>query len=105
MYVDLRKFREAWTYQCVLPNIPGEFDTCHVLEIGYTRWQSRDKLMIYGKVLLWDENHLFNHYKVYCYGTDKRLSHLMVPKDEVNAKAHPSPIPGKLREKVLRQIG
>ena len=105
VYVDLRKFGEAWAYQCELPNIPGELDTCHVLEVTYTRWQGRGKLKIYGKVLLWDEEHLFDHYEVYCYGTDKLLSHRMVLIDEVYAKAHPSSIPDELREKVLRRIG
>ena len=71
VYVDLRKFGEAWAYQYELPNIPGEFDTFHVLEVTYTRWKSRGKLKIYGKVLLRDEEHVCDHYHHHRLGPKK----------------------------------
>ena len=61
LYVDLRMFGEAWAYQCELSYSPGEFKTCRVLEVTYTRWQGLVKLMIYSEVHLWDKNYLFNH--------------------------------------------
>ena len=71
IYFDLRKFGEAWAYECELS---GALDSIHVLAVTYTRWQGRNKLKIFGKVLLWDEEYLFDHYEVYCYGTEKALT-------------------------------
>ena len=41
VYVDLRKFVEAWAHQCELP---GVLDSVHVLAVTHTRWQGRNKL-------------------------------------------------------------
>ena len=56
-------------------------------------------------MLLWDEEHLFDHYEVYCYGTDTLLSQRVVLIDEGYARTHRSWISDKLREKVLHLIG
>ena len=79
VYVDLRKFGEAWAHQC---EHPGVLDSVHVLADTYTRWQSRNKLKIFGKVLLWDEEHLFDHYEVSCYGTEMVLTDRMILIDD-----------------------
>ena len=102
VYVDIRKFGEAWAFQC---GLPGKLDSVHVLEVTYTRWQGRNKLKIFGKVLVWDEEHLFDHYEVYCYGTEKILTERMILIDDAYTKAHPTSIPEELRAKVLRRIG
>ena len=102
VYFDLRKFGEPWAFKWKLS---GTLDSIHVLAVSYTRWQGRNKLKIFGKVLLWDEEHLFNHYEVYCYGTDKALTDYMILIDEAYAKAHSFSIPEELRAKVLRRIG
>ena len=75
VYVELRKFVEAWAYQ---RRLPGALDSVHVLAVKYTRWQGLNKLKIFRKNLLWDEEHLFDHYEVYCYGTEKALTKRMV---------------------------
>ena len=100
--VDLRKFGEAWADQCKLPEA---LDSVHVLAVKYTSWHGRNKMKIFGMVLLWGEEHIFDHYEVYCYGTEKALTERMILIDDVYARAHPSSIPEELRAKVLRRIG
>ena len=73
--------------------------------VTYTQWQGRNKLKTFGKVSLWDEEHLFDHYEVECYWTVKSLTNTMILIDDAYAKAHPSAIPEELRTKVLRRIG
>ena len=63
------------------------------------------QLKIFDKDLLWDEEHMFGHYEVYCYGTKKVLTDRMILVDYAYAKVHPSSIPEELRSKVLRRIG
>ena len=102
VYVDLRKFGEAWAFQ---RNLPGGVNTVHVLEVTFTRWQGAGKKKIFGKTLLWDEELLWDHYEVYCYGTERVLAAHMVLIDEAYARAYPASIPDDLRDKVLRRIG
>ena len=83
VYVDLRKFGEAWAYQCELPEA---LDSIHLLAVTYTRWQSHNKLNIFGKVLLWDEEHLLDHYEVYCFGTEEALTDRMILIDDGYAR-------------------
>ena len=49
-------------------------------------------MKIFGKVLLWDEEHLFDHYEVYSYGTQKVLTERMILIDDLYAETHPSSI-------------
>ena len=75
------------------------------MEVSYTCWQGRKKFKIFVKVLVRNEEHLFDHYKVYCYGTEKVLTEKMILIDDDFAKADPTSIPEDLRAKVLRRIG
>ena len=101
-YVNLKKFGKAWVYQCKLS---WALDNAHVLAVTYNRWQGQNKLNIFGKVLLWDEEHLFDLYEFYCFGTDKEITERMVLFDDAYAEAPPSSIPEKLKTKLLWRIG
>ena len=98
---DFRKFGEAWAHQYKLIR---KLDNVLVLAVTYTRWQGHNKLKILCKDLLCDEEHQFNHYEVYCYGTKKALTDSMIPIDDAYANANPSSISEMLQTRVLRRI-
>ena len=101
VYVDLRRYGEAWYVQRELPDT---YRTIHVVEVLYTKWQGNQHKKIYAKCLLWNEELLWTHYDVYCYGTRRELILSMTLVDETYAKDNPTCIPDELQEAVLKRI-
>ena len=101
VYVDLRKYGEAWYVQRELPDTHR---TIHVVEILYTKWQGNQQKKIFAKCLLWDEELAWTHYDVYCYGTQRDLLPTMTLVDEHYARENPQCIPDELQDFVLKRI-
>ena len=101
VYVDLRRWSEAWYDQMELPNA---YFTTHVVEVVYTRWQGNQQKKIFAKCLLWNEEMPWNHYEVYCYGTQRTLTADMTLIDENFAKVNRQCIPEELQAEVFQRI-
>ena len=70
VFIDLRRWDECWYDQLGLPN---SYTLKHVVEAVYTVWdKSKNKQTnhkrIKLRVNLFDEDLMFNHYEVYCWG-------------------------------------
>ena len=75
IYVDLRRWDECWYDQL---NLPEAYSYKHVVKAVYTRWDV-DKAKrevdnrIQVRVELFDENLVFDHYDVHCWGRVKQF--------------------------------
>ena len=73
IFVDLRRWDECWYDQL---NLPNAYSFKHVVKAVYTRWDL-DKAKrevdnrIQVRVELFDENLIFDHYDVHCWGRVK----------------------------------
>ena len=101
VYVDLRRWGEAWYDQLGLPDA---YETIHVVECQYTHWQGRGKRKINLSCKLFDEVVLLDAYEVYCYGSERQLKPTMTLVTERMAVLYPDILPEdpKKRAALLR---
>jgi hypothetical protein len=90
VYVDLRRWGEAWYDQLGLEDA---YETIHVVECSYRAWNGRGRKKINIHCMIFDENLTFDAYEVYCWGTIKRMSDKMTLIDERFVRAHPEVLP------------
>jgi hypothetical protein len=101
VYVDLRRWGEAWYDQL---NLPDAYNTIHVVECHYKSWQGRGRRKINVAVPLFDETVCFDAYEVYCYGSERQLTEAMTLVTEAMAAQYPDMLPEdpKVRNRLVR---
>ena len=100
VYVDLRGWNAVWYDELKLPDA---YTKVHVVRCQYATWVGNDHKKIYLRCDLFDENILYQHYDVYCYGvTTHFAADRMVLVDEAYCVIHPDVLPtDERRERLL----
>ena len=110
LYIDLRRWGECWYDQLGLPD---SYSVRHVVPAVYTRWVSdrhgnENRKQIKVRVELFDENLIFDHYDVQCWGRRQDfIGSEMLLVDEALVRHFPSILPenAEKRKRLLATLG
>jgi len=110
VFIDLRRWGECWYDQL---NLPDSYTFRHVVSGVYTRWVSDRKDNINRKQIklrvdLFDEDLIFDHYDVQCWGRRTEfISSEMLLVDAALARQYPSILPDnpEKRKRLLAILG
>ena len=86
VYVDLRRWGEAWYDQLTLPDA---YTTVHVVLCVYKAWVGRNRRKIQITCQLFNEAFAMDGYEVYCYGSEQVLTGEMTLVTAALVQQHP----------------
>jgi hypothetical protein len=102
LFIDLRRWGECWYDQLGLPD---SYTYRHVVPAVYTRWMTdrhgtENRKQIKLRVELFDEDLIFDHYDVQCWGRRQDfIASEMLLVDENLARQFPSILPENVEKK------